>query len=88
MTQVIKFGESMELNYLLIYISSRRTNTFPGVGVCLEVLESNLAHDSFYPLLLSLFFVVVMSGLSMGMSSSSYSAFSHSPLLKMCITGD
>ena len=78
----------MELNYLLIYISSRRTNTFPGVGVCLEVLESNLAHDSFYPLLLSLFFVVVMSGLSMGMSSSSYSAFSHSPLLKVCITGD
>ena len=33
-------------------------------------------------------FVVVMSGLSMGMSSSSYSAFSHSPLLKVCITGD
>ena len=53
-----------------------------------EVLESNLAHDSFYPLLLSLFFVVVMSGLSMGMSSSSYSAFSHSLLLKVCITGD
>ena len=52
------------------------------------VVESNLAHDSFYPLLLSLFFVVVMSGLSMGMSSSSYSAFSHSPLLKVCITGD
>ena len=69
----------MELNYLLIYISSRRTNTFPGAGVCLEVLESNLAHDSFYPLLLSLFFVDVMSGLSMGMSSSSYSAFSFPP---------
>ena len=62
--------------------------TRSGISTDLEVLESNLAHDSFYPLLLSLFIVVVMSGLSMGMSSSSYSAFSHSPLLKVCITGD
>ena len=73
---------------VLVFWIAVKFETRSGISTGLEVLESNLAHDSFYPLLLSLFFVVVMSGLSMGMSSSSYSAFSHSPLLKVCITGD
>ena len=46
--------------------------TRSGISTGLEVLESNLAHDSFYPLPLSLFFFVVLSGLAMGMSSSNY----------------